>query len=260
MTGSLTGFSKAEEAIVREFLRSCTVPLVREIGDKLALMGTGTFFDLEGELWLVTASHVIAGEEDLRELAIPMRTTDQFLTLGNCTLYRPDTSQLDVAIVLIQGEEFQKLAPQNWRILNENNIARYNPAVTGYIIPGYPREILAKNQLDWPNSFTRIYTTPIHGSVEDADHPVLRLVYARSAMNDAGATVETPHLEGISGTSVWAVKAADGLWAPEKILKVVAVEVSFKHDEYITGEWWTLVRELLRRWKAGQFRSAGGVT
>ena len=29
---------------------------------------------------------------------------------------------------------------------------------------------------------------------------------------------------------------------------VMAVQVAFKHDEYISAEWWTLVREVFRRW------------
>jgi hypothetical protein len=40
-----------------------------------------------------------------------------------------------------------------------------------------------------------------------------------------------------------------GLWAAEKVLKAVAVQVGFKHDEYICCEWWTLVREVLRQWR-----------
>src|SRR6266571_6251936 len=127
MHASLTGFSPLETEAVREFLRSCTVPLVREVGDKLALMGTGTFFRLEGQLWLVTAAHVIPDEQHLRELAVPMKTAGRFLTFGNCILYRPNNLNLDVAIVLIHDAEFQQLVPQNWRVLEQSNITRFDP-------------------------------------------------------------------------------------------------------------------------------------
>jgi hypothetical protein len=35
---------------------------------------------------------------------------------------------------------------------------------------------------------------------------------------------------------------------PDNVLRVVAIQVSVKHSEYIGAEWWTLVREVLRRW------------
>jgi hypothetical protein len=249
MHASSTGFSPIESEVVKEFLRSCTVPLVCEVGDKLALMGTGTFFRLEGHLWLVTAAHVIPDEQSLRELAVPMRTAGQFLTLGNCILYRPNSLNLDVAIVLIQDTAFQQLVPQNWRVLGESNITRFNPAGSTYIIAGYPRETLGKKEMNWLDSFTQIYTNPYSGGADDADHSMLRLTYSRSASDHSGKLARTPNLEGMSGASVWAITNRPGeLWAPDNVLKVVAVQVSFKHSDYIAAEWWTLVREVFRRW------------
>jgi len=78
---------------------------------------------------------------------------------------------------------------------------------------------------------------------------MLRLTYSRSASDHSGTLARTPSLEGMSGASVWAVTNASGeLWAPDNVLKVVAVQVSFKHSDYIGAEWWTLVREVFRRW------------
>jgi hypothetical protein len=48
------------------------------------------------------------------------------------------------------------------------------------------------------------------------------------------------------------VDEGSALWAPEKVLKVVAVQVSFKHSEYVPAEWWTLVRKIFRRWHLEQ--------
>ena len=249
MPTSFPGFSSIETEAVREFLRFCAVPLVREVGENLALMGTGTFFCLEGHLWLVTAAHVIPDEQSLTKLAVPMRTAGQFLTLGNCTLYRPDNLNLDVAIVLIQDAEFQQLVAQNWRVLDESNITRFDPAGSVYIIAGYPLETLAEKGMNWIASFTQIYTSPYPGGADDADHQMFRLTYSRSASHPSRGLVETPNLEGLSGASVWALtNLTDDLWATDKVLKVVAVQVSFKHSDFIGAEWWTLVREVLRRW------------
>jgi hypothetical protein len=226
------------------------------VGDKLALMGTGTFFRLDGQLWLVTAAHVVPDVQNLRELAIPMRTAGQFLTLGNCILCRPNNFNLDVAIILIQGTEFQRLIPQNWRVLDESNITRFDPAGLVYVIAGYPREILAKTGMNWLGSFTQVYTRPYPGGADDADHPMFRLAYARSTSDASGKPGETPNLEGVSGASVWALTNRPGeLWTPVNMLKVVAVQVSFKHSDYIGAEWWTLVREVLRGWAMEQAAS-----
>lgn len=250
MNAPPTKLSLIEQNVVGEFLRSCTVPLVRELEGQLALMGTGTFFRLENHLWLVTASHVVPDEENLRNLAVPMRTTGQFLTLGNCTLYRPDNLNLDVATILLQGNDFEQLVPVNWRVLDDNNVTAFDSGVSEYVIAGYPRETLAKHRMDWAKSFVRIYTYPYPGGITDADHSIFRLSYARSTSSSQGAPTQTPHLAGVSGASVWALpKLKSSLWTPNDALKVVAVQVSFKHSDYISAEWWSLVREVFRRWK-----------
>jgi hypothetical protein len=255
MDASLIGFSAIEREVIKEFLRSCTIPLVREFGDQLVLMGTGTFFQLEEHLWLVTAAHVIPDEEQLRELCIPMATAEKFLTLGNCILGRPNNTHLDldVAIVLIQDTEFQRLVRQNWRVLDESNTTRFDPTVSTYVVAGYPLETLAKTRMNWLASFTQVYTNPYPGGVDDADHPMLRLNYSRSAPDSSGKLVGTPRLNGVSGASIWALTNDNpgDLWTPSKILKVVAIQVSFKHDAYIGAEWWTLLKEVLRRWTDG---------
>ncbi len=246
---SLTGFSVPEITAIEEFLRSCTVPLVREENDQLVLMGTGTFFRSEERLWIGTASHVVDTEEDLRQLSVPLKTADQYLSLGNCTLYRPDNLNLDVAIVLIQDKEFEQHVSENWRVLNEKNLTRFDPHNSRYIVAGYPKETLARKNLNWREAFTQIYTSPYPGGATDADHSILRLSYAERAPSSLGSVTDTPHLGGLSGSSVWAIEANPPFpWAAEKILKVVAIQVSFKHSEYIGAEWWTLVREVFRHW------------
>jgi hypothetical protein len=216
-------------------------------------MGTGTFFRLENQLWLVTAAHVIETERDLKELAVPMKSAEKFLTLGNCTLYRPNNLNLDVAIVQIQDKDFEEHLSQSWRVLDESNITRFDSNVSMYVIAGYPRETLQKTRMNWRESFTRIYANPFPGGARDADRPMFRLVYAKTVENTKGSVSDTPHLGGISGASVWALTNRNhDLWAVDKICKVVAVQVSFKHSEYISAEWWTLVREVIKRWSESE--------
>jgi large subunit ribosomal protein L30 len=162
---------------------------------------------------------------------------------------------LDVAIILIQDKDFERLAGENWRVLNESSIARFDPRNSRYIVAGFSRETLARRQLNWRESFTQIYTSPYAGGAADADHSVLRLAYARAAPSSLGETANTPHLGGLSGSSVWnIISETDGPWAPEKILKVVALQVSFVHGKYITAEWWTLVMEVFHQWAMSNAR------
>lgn len=96
------------------------------------------------------------------------------------------------------------------------------------------RLIVFKKELNWLDSFTQIYTSPYPGGADDADHQMFRLKYARVASHPSGRLAETPNLEGVSGASVWALtNRAEGLWTPEKVLKVVAIQASFKHGDYI---------------------------
>jgi hypothetical protein len=253
---SLTGFSRTQLEAIEAFLRSCTIPLVGEEDKKLALLGMGTFFSLDGQLWLVTAAHVVKHRDDLKELAVPMRSLGRFITLGNCCLYRPSNLDLDVALIHIQDADFKRYVSENWRVLDDSNVIRFDPSASRYIVAGYPRETLANKNMDWHKAFTQIHAGPYSGGAADASHPVFRLAYSRSAPDLSGAVTDTPDLHGVSGASVWAVvNAADGIWAPEKALKIVAVQVSFKHSEYIGAEWWTLVREVLHRWSADEASS-----
>src|SRR5579864_4755845 len=62
----LARFSAIEDEVIGEFLRSCTVPLVREVDEKLALMGTGTFFRLELRQYLGEVFRKLALQKESR--------------------------------------------------------------------------------------------------------------------------------------------------------------------------------------------------
>jgi hypothetical protein len=246
--GPETGFSPTELEAITSFLRRCAVPLVREEDDRLALLGTGSFFSFLGKLWLVTAAHCIRSPDDLRELAIPTRSARGFLTLGNCCLVKPSNSAIDVAVVLLGDNELAMCATQNWQILDESNIWPANASTSRFVVAGYPQEILAKTQLVWANAFTQIYTGPYSGPTASS-HPQLLLTYTRTAPGPLGDGSTTPDLSGLSGAGVWAVvDRPDGLWAPERVLQLAGVQSSFKHSAYIRAELWQAVLEVIRRW------------
>jgi transposase len=199
-----------------------------------------------------TAEPLAECAQTIHETVRNKATAGRFQTLGTCTLGRPNNTpfDLDVAIVLLEDAEFERLVHDNWRVLDESNVTRFDQAVSIYIVAGYPLETLVKTRMNWRQSFTRVYTNPYHGGLEDADHQMFRLNYSRSAPGSSGRLQQTPNLRGVSGASVWALTNNNPgyLWARFKIVKVVAIQVAFKHDTYIAAEWWTLVQEVLQSW------------
>jgi hypothetical protein len=159
--GPETGFSPAELEAITSFLRRCAVPLVREEDDKLALLGTGSFFSFLGKLWLVTAAHCIRSPDDLRELAIPMRSARRFSTLRNCCLVKPSNSAIDVAVVLLEDHELATCASQNWQMLDESNIWPANTSTSRFVVAGYPRE----NSCEDPIGLGKSVHANLHGPV-----------------------------------------------------------------------------------------------
>lgn len=247
---SATGFSNEELLALEEFLRSCCVPIVSEQDDRLALWGTGTFFKHGETLWLITAAHILK-EAPLKELAIPIAEAGKFYTFGNCTAYYPkqDEQDLDVAIIQLQDKDFCTHIAANWRIMDASQITRPTADMKRFLVAGYPRATVAKAGGIVREAFSQFYLDRYH-LVPEGAHPLVDffLIYGRTAMGVDGQEKSTPHLGGISGASIWAIQDhVEGVWAPEKQLKIVGVQSGFKHDEYIEAKSWELVEQVLAR-------------
>lgn len=246
-----TGFSLEEVQAIEEFLRSCTVPLVYEADDRLGLAGTSAFFKFKQRgLCLVTAAHVLEGGQDyLKGLAVPMKSCKQFITLGSLKAYWPKPNEMDAAVVLLEDADFADRVEKNWRILNEDNVARNSRMTSRFIVAGYPRQTVAKHGGFADKAFTQIYTERYAGpAIDNHSNQDILLAYSKSAQGIDGETSDTPDLKGLSGAPVWAISdRTDGLWAPEKCLKIIGVQDAFWHSTYIAAKPWDLVCEVLRQ-------------
>jgi hypothetical protein len=244
-----TGLSQAEMQSIEQFLGSCTVPLIYQAGDRTFVQGTGTFFKFGDKHYLVTAAHVFTGI-DPQELGVPDAPVNAHVwTFGNVTIHYPKDDDFDVAILHLQDEEFCARVSRTWLFLQPKNVA-VSPTADNYIVAGYPTETVTKvdSQLV-SKALCQLYTGPYDGPVDGGRTQFdFFLRYTRNAKGAFGESRVTPNLSGVSGASVWAFGAnSSSFWAPESLLKIVGIQVSFKHSSYVRAKSWALVYEVLRR-------------
>lgn len=236
---------------IEKFLGSCTVPLVYQADNRTFVHGTGTFVKFGARRYLVTAAHIFSGI-DPACLAVPEAPTNAHIwTLGNITIHHPkEKDEFDVAVVRLEDDDFCDRISKGWRFLEPHNVSATSLASSDYIVAGYPTVTVEKKVgLLVPQALMQLYTGPYDGPVEGGRSNLdIFLRYSRNAEGAYGDTKPTPDLSGISGASVWNIDTKpNGLWAPESILKIVGVQVSFKHSSYLRAKSWALVSEVVCR-------------
>lgn len=236
---------------LEQFLASCTVPLIYQYADRTFVQGTGTFFSFGEKKYLVTAAHVL-NDIDPKSLAVPEAPTkanSQVWTLGSITVCHPKDEDFDVAVIHLRDEKFLERVSCNWHFLRSSNVSTVPTAE--YIVAGYPTATVEKvNGLMMPQKgllqlFTGPYMGPIEGDCSKFD---MFLRYSRQAAGAFGGDIHTPELHGVSGASVWSIgKRSGAIWAPESLLRIAGIQVSFVHSSYVRMKTWDLVLEVLRR-------------
>lgn len=245
-----TGFSPEELASIERFLIASTVPLVYQKDDVLGVLGTGTFFEQDGRHYLVTAGHVFRGIDPL-DLGVPEMAGKNACVwnFGDAQIHHPrDTDEYDVAVVELQDQDFIALAHAGWLFLNSSNVTSIATPSDQYLVAGYPNETVQNvSGVLTPSSLLQLYTGPYDGeeNSDRGEHDLL-LRYSREAGNTYGVSKATPDLGGVSGASVYAVlPCIENVWAPENILRVVGIQVSFMHSRYVRAKSWALVSHII---------------
>ena len=68
----------------------------------------------------------------------------------------------------------------------------------------------------------------------------------RRVRDAEGNEINIVDMKGVSGSPVWRLLKHDqGIWAPEKSLKVVGVQGSFKANSFIRAKQWSLVEKIV---------------
>ncbi len=228
-------FGQSEEVTssIESFLRSVTVPAIEALGDdSIDQVGTGTLFRVAGRLFFVTARHIF---DDMRpeNLCIP-RSPDgdrDPRTLGRITVTKPAIEDIDLAIVEIHCPETVARIEPGWRVLPLDSM-RLASRQGSFVLSGYPSELGKRpNPSLVKSALFAMETVRLDETPSGAEQPVhadldLFFAYGRDGLKADGGAVDTPHLKGASGASIWEFypEYRGALWAPDHALKIVGVQ------------------------------------
>lgn len=236
-----------EAAAIERFVLNSTVPLVYEGCDRACLAGTGTLFEVNGRVFVVTARHIFDDFPDSGRLAFPGTPTGfRLYTFGSHTLVRPDDPNVDIALLHLQAPETIEKLKEGWEMLGLSNVGPPSDSGT-FFLSGYPAQY-TDSTTDWlTGKFATIYTERLASIPTGAKKPVdpsldLFFSYDRSAESLDGKSMSTPELPGTSGASVWELKSSNsGVWTPESSVMVVGVQSAYIHSKYFRAKSWRAV-------------------
>ncbi len=77
--------------VIRSFYYKRTMPFVAEKGEERQIHGTGTFFEINNRLYIITAAHVAQSIPQYGDYSgVPSRESNaDILTLANSVVYLP---------------------------------------------------------------------------------------------------------------------------------------------------------------------------
>lgn len=245
-----TGFTESELRAVERFLTTRTVPLTYATSVRAGVHGTGVFFRSEGELFLVTAAHVLQGI-DPALLGIPDRPYGSagVWNLGDITIHHPKAHDtFDVAVIELLNPTFVDRVVKQWQFVDEAEVSSDLNLKDEYVIAGYPDEAVEfQDGVLVPKPMLQLFTKPYEGPLEEAtpDHDFL-LRYGRTGTGVFGAPRPMPNLKGVSGAAVYEVNPPSAtVWSPEQILRPAGIQISFKPGAYARVTKWSLVAHLI---------------
>lgn len=249
-----------QDALVSQYVLEVTVPL---LADGPTILGTGTLFTHENRYFIVTAAHILKADQDnptsadidLSGIAIPTcRANATLVTLGNFEIFRPDaSSHVDVTVFELKTQETIDHLKKGWKFLDFDAVAPL-PFNARFILSGFPLEGASWDGERVGQNFLMLSTDPLHyvPAVKFPETSVDRffLLGKEGTLLD-GSIREIPRLQGLSGASLWAYSEPMGFWSPQAALKVVAVQNSAKHGEWIRCADWDAVRYIFRQPNVG---------
>lgn len=248
-----------EETLLNSFRLHAIVPLVRERGEGLEILGTGTLFTHEDRYFLVTADHIFRKDKDdnasalidLRDVAVPSRPGDAVLiTLGSHEIYRiAPPVRLDVIVLELRDPETTRTLKANWTFLPFGQVDEPQPGER-FVICGFPEEgatlsndVLRQRFLNLETDF--LLADP--AVKEPAPGYDLFFYLQREGLLSDGSRRRLGSLVGLSGGSIWAIRPPSEaeLWTPSKVCRIIAVQSSEMEETWSRGVHWRAVRQIL---------------
>lgn len=246
-----TGFTPSEHEAIHRFLSARTIPLAYYKDGKAFIHGTGAFYRSQGELFLITAAHVLEGinPAELGIPASPSGNVDVWL-LNNVTIHHPkEFEDFDIAVVELLNPNFHSRIASGWGFIDESEIFELSGVEETFIVGGYPSGAATYQQgVLSPSRMLKLFTKPYQEvtAPKTPEHDIL-LKYSKVGKSVTGTERSTPDLHGVSGAVVYVRAAAEfTVWSPEQALRPVGIQVSAKHDEYIRVKKWSLIQQLVQ--------------
>ncbi len=245
---------------IERFAATVTVPLLFERPDSCEVdqVGTGTLFDHEGKLLLVTAQHLF---DDFRAelLVIPSTGTTELHGIGSYGLFRARPNDIDVAVLHLRHQPTIARVRASWRVLRLANSGTASRQGL-FVLTGYPSERVTRKGGLLGGSLLSVYTERLEEVPAGAKEPVhgdldLFFSYEKELLDLQNQSVTAPHLGGCSGASVWEYREPPGneFWLPERCLAIVGVQSDFfQKGEYFRAKSWAYVADMIRRLSAGE--------
>lgn len=245
-----------EKVALFHYAKTVSVPLVRFANDSfdhVAGIGTGSLYEKNERLFLVTARHVMDAD-NAHLFSIPqVHTGGKMFTLGDVNILRPDDKSIDILVVEILDASHRVALKSGWTCLSQSDLSEC-PTDGDFYLFGFPFENLNIHANGVQSQPLALFTKRHAGIPMDAmdqREPVYSDVdlffhHKKSGINLDGRSFNLPRLGGMSGCSVWSyINPTDALWTPQSALKVVGVQSGFIENSYIRAKSWKWVTSIL---------------
>lgn len=237
---------------VEQFAAKVTIPVLYDHPKALDQIGTGTLFEIDHRIFLVTAAHLFK-DADPSNFSIPNPLTTKLTTLGPYNIFRAKEENVDIAVLELLQESVIAHAKAGWCVLTLNNTGHASQDGL-FALSGYPGERAKREGERIGGSLLTTYSNRILEIPEGARPPVhprldLFFYYDLEVTKSNGATIKAPHLGGTSGAPIWEYRepAKTWVWTPEQCLKFVGVQSAFLEGRYFRAKSWAAVLEILRQ-------------
>ena len=210
---------------IRTALLRRAVPVSRMLEGRLEPLATGSLVSCGGELGLLTAGHIFE-HVTVGDLAIPLPARGSVARLGERALRVIVDSERDLALVIIGDRVLARLLQAHWTPVPLAQLdARAAVARAVYGLAGYP----TGQTLRFDGC---LFSKPVvvFTSLMATD----RYAYARTAERVDGLGIHTPELEGVSGALIWSIDELEP--DPSCVLHAVAMQIAFRHGQYVRAE------------------------
>lgn len=252
----------AREA-AKQFAGSVTVPIMYPVNDQPHPIGTGTLLSVRSRLFIITAAHLFEGQQ-LNRFYVPNgRASGKATKLIGSIVREKNADRVDVAVIELLDEKSKEVLLLGWQSISLDNVGIASPNGT-FVLCGYPSQHQSTRGDTLECEVLTAFTERLEEAPANAMEPIDPTIdvffkYAHVAIDEDGASVQTPHLRGTSGASIWEYTdpAGSDFWTPEKSLKVVAVQASAMDGEWFRATSWDVVKDALS-YKDDELREAVG--